>query len=214
MHTWTDSFLEHFSAWSQIIGLCLLLLTLAAGYAVYATQKELTRRARENERSAKAAEESKTKTLIETEGRLAQAQKAADDASAQVKQLEEKQRQRVITAAQKAAFITATAHTPKGPIAVEILLGGPECLAYADQIREMVAAAGFESGAKVGQGLAGPPSAQGIIMWARDGSKLPPFTGDVLNALVAIGLDLQTHADPNNQHIPEKGLLITVGTKP
>ena len=199
----------------------MLVLTLAAGYAVYATQKELTRRARENERVARTAGDQKAKDLEEsaqkleeTGTRLAEAQKVAEEARALVKRMEDKQSQRVITPAQKAAFIAATARTPKGSIAVEILMGGPECHEYANQIRDMVVAAGFDSGSEVQQGLSGLPAAKGVIVWARDATKLPPFTSEVLNALVAIGLEIQTHSDPNNRRIPNNGLLITVEPKP
>jgi Flp pilus assembly protein TadB len=214
MQTWTDSFLENLNHLSQIIGMCFLLLALGAGYAVYSTQKEMARRTRQKEQAARTSDDLKTKRLEEAEKKLAEAQKAADAASAQVKQLQEKQHQRVITPAQKAAFIAATAKTKKGKIAVEIFLGGPECLEYATQIRDMLIAGGFDSGSQVEQSLSGLPLGKGLIVWARDGNKLPPYTAEVLNALVTIGLSLQTHSDPDNFRIPVDGLLITVGEAP
>jgi hypothetical protein len=234
MQTWTDSFLENFNHLSQILGLCFLLLALGAGFAVYSTQKELTRRAKGKEQAAKTTNEvtkqldaqakqlnlqteqldSKTRQLEETEKKLAEARKAADTASAQLKEFQENEHQRVITPGQKATFIAATSKTKKGAVSVEIFLGGNECLKYATQIREMLTAAGFDTGSQVGQSLSGLPLGKGLIVWARDGHKLPPFTAQLLSALHAIGLQFQTHSDTDNPRIPADGLLITVGEAP
>ena len=214
MQTWTDSFLENLNHLSQIVGMCFLLLALGAGYAVYSTQKELTRRMKGKEQAAKTADELRAKQLEEAQQKLAEAQKAAANAATQIKELQERQHQRTISPSQKEAFVAAAAKMKKGKIAVEIFLGGPECLEYATQIREMLVAAGFDCGSQVGQSLSGLPLGKGLIVWARDGTKLPSFTAEFLNALVAIGLSLKTHSDPENPRIPVDGLLITVGEAP
>jgi len=123
--------------------------------------------------------------------------------------LEEQLRPRVITSAQCEKFVELLQHDPKGKILVFVYNQDSEILNYANQIRDMVIAAGYDSEKNVAMSF-GSQSPVGIIMIMKDRNAQPPFTGSVQKAFQGIGIKPQGAIDSET---PDGAIIIVVGRK-
>ena len=87
----------------------------------------------------------------------------------------------------------------------------PETIQYANQIRDMVAAAGFNTEGMVTLGILTGPVPVGVALTIRDPSAAPLFAGPVQRAFDRIGVRLDGFVDPS---VPADKVRVLIGLKP
>ena len=112
----------------------------------------------------------------------------AAKARLRVAELETKLRHRQIRSEDRQKFVALLANAPKGKVEVTFSMGaGDEIADYAEQIRRMIGAAGYDVGRACGFVQAPIPKVMGIGVW--NATNQPPFAGQMQAALKAIGID-------------------------
>ena len=137
---------------------------------------------------------------------------AIEEARSLAKKLEERQTPRSISVEQRKKFIEALAAVPKGKIAVHSFMNAdPGTIQYANQVRELVIAAGFDSGVMVGMSLGGGPIPVGAGIAVKDPNAPPPFAVAVQQAFADAQIPLQGLVDPS---LPPDEVRVIIGLKP
>ena len=169
-------------------GACIAVVILILGHRLTTLQG-----------MAKEIEKNKTEAAIEEARGLA-------------KMLEERQTPRSVSAEQRTKFVTALRNAPKGKLSVYSFMNADTgTIQYANQIREMVVAAGYDSGVMVGMSIGGGPIPVGAAIAVRDPAIPPPFAGQVQRALADSGLPMKGITD-SSAHPDE--VKIIIGLKP
>ena len=207
MSAWSDGFLRGAQVWLFYLGIGLPLLgALAGGFCVLLKERagaELGRR--------------DSIARVQTEQRAAEVRRQADDelrgridqAAQRARALEQQLHTRVITPAQRAKFIDALEFSPKGKVSVNVTAGvDAGTIAYAEQIREMIAAAGFDAGAVVNVGTTKQIPA-GLFMIVSDLKH--PFAGALQQAFSQIEVHATGLVD---EAVPGEEVRVEVGIKP
>ena len=122
----------------------------------------------------------------------------------------ENQHNRVILREQQDAFVSSLANAPKGKAIVCIFNQDAEIETYANQVRDMVTAAGYDSEDRVEPDIGSKSSPVGIFILIKDASAQPPFAGPLQRAFKKIGIDAQGDVDPS---VPDGVVKIVVGRK-
>lgn len=127
-------------------------------------------------------------------------------------ELEARFRERTITESDGEKFIKLLANVPKGNVVVYINgNSGSEVQNYAEQIRQMIGAAGYDVGKMCAQGWGGGQIPKGISVAVKSATNQPPFAGQIQNALKTIGIETTGYLDDS---LDEKTMKIFVGSKP
>jgi hypothetical protein len=121
--------------------------------------------------------------------------------------------QRTITPENREKFINLLSNEPKGMIVVSVNGGsGYEVMNYAEQIRKMCGAAGYDVGKQCSLYFGGAiPDAIGIGL--ANMTNQPPFAGAVQQALKKIGINTIGYITKDKE-IGTNGIVIFVGAKP
>jgi hypothetical protein len=141
----------------------------------------------ESEKAASISE----KTILSLSNQLAQAQMQIGDATnalAEATRINAENARRRIKTEDRLKFIQLLKNVPnKGKVGVFITEGcGDETTKYAQDIREMVVAAGFDSGNHCG--VKTGPLLSGIYICVHSHDAQPPFSGPIQKAFYAIGI--------------------------
>lgn len=167
------------------------------------------------ESRTKQAELAKEQTKLASEqGKTAKAQRAADEAQLALKKhLEEeieRRKPRQITLQQRARLVEILSAGPKGSVDIECVLGDGEGLAFANQIDEVLKAAGWTT-TGVSQGVFTPTNPAGAGILVHSGRTAPPYAGALQHAFGSVGLPL---GGLEQGQLPEGKVQILVGVKP
>lgn len=173
------------------------------------TALRISNNERETASANKAAAAASERANLLEQG-TAQLQKDAAEARLELEQIRERQRLREVTNIQKAIFIRETGNLPKGKVTVFVKQQDAEIGRYANQIRGMIAEAGFDSGIMVGIGLGSSADPIGVIICIKDPMNLPPFCDGVRGAFVAAGINVSGVIDPS---LNADEVMIVVGRK-
>ena len=206
MNAWSDGLLRSMQFWMLWLGIGLPLLgALAGGFCAFLklhADEEIQRRGAV---AAAAQVESERQQRDKT---VSQLREQLDQAGKQAAALE-LQKHRRITMEERAKFIAQLEFAAKGKVQVRINSGvDAETFAFANQLHEMVAVAGYDDGAAVEVGSGGQVP-QGVFMTV--GHEHHPFAGAIQQALAGIGIGATGLIDNS---IPGDEVRIDVGTKP
>lgn len=158
-----------------------------------------------------AAQQEARLAAAQQEARLAAARQEAADARTLADNLQIRLQPRTVTLEQRAAFLAAVAAIPKGKLGVYSFMNAdPGTVQYANQIREMVVAAGFDSGIMVGMSMGGSLPVGAAIAVHSEASQ-PPFAGPVQHAFKVAGIPLAGIVDLS---LPVDEVRVIVGLKP
>lgn len=137
---------------------------------------------------------------------------AQEQASIKIAKLEERQTPRTISESQRARFVELLKTAPKGKLAVlSFISADPGTILFANQVRDMIVAAGFDSGIMVGMSMGGGPIPVGAVIAVRAETNQPPFAGAVQRAFADIGIPLQGGIDPK---MKDDEVIVVIGLKP
>jgi hypothetical protein len=213
MSSWSDSLLRSAQFWMFYLSIGVPLLgVLAGGFCAIVKDRaehEIIRR-QEIAGASKEGLEAERRQAIEGDLRaqLEQANQRAREL-AERPATEGQTPPRSITAAQRAKFIDLLEFSPKGPVRVNVMSGvDAETTAYARQIHEMVASAGYEAGDAIGV-KAGGQIPEGVFMVV--GHTKHPFAGAMQQAFSMIGINATGLIDDS---IPGDEVRVEVGQKP
>jgi hypothetical protein len=207
MNSWSDGFLRGAQVWLFYLGIGLPLLgALAGGFCVLLKDRagaELGRReSLVRTQTEQRAAELRLRVDYDLRAQL-------DQAKQRLRSMEQQQNTRAITPAQREKFLDAMEFSPRGKVSVNVTAGvDAGTVAYADQIREMIAAAGFDAGAVVNVGTTKQIPA-GIFMIVSDPKH--PFAGALQQALGQIGVHATGLVD---ESVPGEEVRVEVGIKP
>lgn len=141
-------------------------------------------------------------------------EKLKEDASKLCAKIEEMEREaapRSISKEQRDQFISLLKTAPKGSVSVySFVSAGAETIQYANQIRDMLVAAGYDSGEMVGMKEGEIPIGSGI--GSKRAAASPAHTGAVYVAFSKIGVHLKPFIHPTLKDANE--VQIIVGLKP
>jgi len=137
---------------------------------------------------------------------------AIDDARTRARNAEERLTPRSVSQSQRAKFIEAVKNVPKGKLSVySFMSADPGTIQYANQVRDMVVAAGFDSGIMVGMSIGGGQIPVGAAIAVKDAKSQPAFAGDVQRAFAEAGIPLGGMIDAT---VPTDEVKIVIGLKP
>jgi hypothetical protein len=137
---------------------------------------------------------------------------AQEQAAIKIAKLEERQTPRTISESQRTRFIEALKAAPKGKVSVwSFMNADPGTIQYANQVRDMVVAAGFDSGIMVGMSMGGGPIPVGSGIAVRAETNQPPFAGAVQRAFADVDIPLQGVVD---HKVPSDEVRVIIGLKP
>lgn len=146
------------------------------------------------------------------EKRLTAAQQDAANAHKLADSVQARLQPRTITPEQRATFLAGMKDVPKGKLGVYSFMNADSgTVQFANQIREMIVAAGFDSGIMVGMSMGGGPIPVGAAIAVHDGASQPAFARPVQHAFDAAGIPLAGIVD---QSIPAHEVRVIVGLKP
>jgi hypothetical protein len=191
MTSFSDPFLSSLNTWLQWIAIIGTSFGLLSAVGLFFVTSELSSR---------------------QEKRLAAAQQDASNAHKLADSVQTRLQPRAVTQEQRAKFLAAVKDIPKGKLSVYSFMNAdPGTIQYANQIRDMIVAAGFESGVMVGMSMGGGPIPVGAAIAVKDDASQPPFAGPVQRALSDAGIPLSGIVDPS---LPADEVKIIVGLKP
>jgi hypothetical protein len=107
--------------------------------------------------------------------RAATLEKQAADARLELEQLKERQKFREVTAEQRKTFLAMIENAPKGRATVEIFQQDAEITRYANQIKEMMTAGGFDTDNNVAISFGSSIDPVGVFILVKDAEKTPEF---------------------------------------
>jgi hypothetical protein len=162
-----------------------------------------------NQRQLTAASKTSAKELDAREKADADLRARADQATRRAQELETKLNTRQITPEQRSKFVDLVEFADKGKVTVCVTEGVDSAtMEYANQIREMLNAGGYQSGdtVKVEPGRQIPA---GLFMLVKH--QHHPFAGAIQQAFVAIEISATGLID---ESVPDGEVQIDVGVKP
>jgi hypothetical protein len=207
MSSWSDGFLRGAQFWLLYLGIGLPLLgALAGGFCVLLKDRAGAELGRRELAGRVQIEQRAAEVRRRADGDL---RAQLDQAAQRVRALERQANTRVITPEHRAMFIEALEFSPRGKVSVNVTAGvDSEAVAYAEQIREMIAAAGYDTGAVV-HVEATKQIPAGVFMVVHDAKH--PFAGALQQALGKIGLNATGLVD---ESVPGEEVRVEVGVKP
>ncbi len=164
----------------------------------------------EAQRDAAAAQKEAAGAILEltqVKVDLAKQQERAADAERKYLEIQERLSFRKLSAAQRAQLIESLRIVPKGPARVFHVAQNREASEFAAQIRDVMRAAGWNTGAP--NSLLGL-DVVGLGILVRDPKDMPQYTADIQHAFAAASIELPVEA---HDGVDKGGVWIIVGHK-
>ncbi|MFC1840373.1 hypothetical protein ACFL1N_12380 [Thermodesulfobacteriota bacterium] len=190
METWSDIWLVRVNDWAQIASLLLLLFAVCAGYFVYATQKEITRRA-----------------STENQGLKDTLAKTSEELDSTKQELLRKTNDRSLTGDQKQS-LKQSLKGVSGKVLVKADFADSEAKAFANQIKSVLAETDLEI---IEQDYIGIVSlyAKGIGIIVNDMQNPPPHAVPIQKAFKLIGIEAPA-GKAENAEFPQDALIVWI----
>ena len=155
---------------------------------------------------AAAANERTSRLELESARQRERAARAEKD----LLELQERLRHRRIVGEQRERLIATLRNIPKGPVSLTCVLGDGEGIAFANDVVEVLRAAGWEVDG-VNQGAFTPTNPVGFFVRVRSAVNAPPYIRALLEAFNSTGIRLDAAEVPT---MAENVVAIVVGNKP
>lgn len=161
--------------------------------------------------NAKAAQQKVEIELTKQGTELSKQKELTAKAEKDLFELRERMQPRRISAAQRARLVSILSHAPKGKVFLICVLGDREGKTFANDINEVMKAAGWPGDDDLKQQIFSGGGPVGIAIIVRDAKTAPAYAGALQQAFFSVGIPL---AGVENPELEEGRINLIVGAKP